>query len=98
MSGGHFNYKQYELGWIADEIEQTIVNNGKKKDYKVESWEKDTYPCYPPEVIEKFREAVNKVKEAQIYINRVDWLLSGDDGNETFLKRLNDDLTKLYGK
>lgn len=98
MSGGHFNYKQYELGWIADEIEQTIVNNGKKKDYKVESWEEDAYPCYPPEVIEKFREAVNKVKEAQIYINRVDWLLSGDDGNETFLKRLNDDLTKLYGK
>ena len=27
MSGGHFNYKQYEIGYIADEVEQLIITN-----------------------------------------------------------------------
>ena len=27
MSGGHFDYKQYEIENIADEIEQIILNN-----------------------------------------------------------------------
>jgi hypothetical protein len=27
MSGGHFQYKQYEFGQIADEIEQIILDN-----------------------------------------------------------------------
>jgi len=27
MSGGHFNYTQYQLTQIADDIEQLIVDN-----------------------------------------------------------------------
>ena len=28
MSGGHFNYDQYKIGYIADEVEQLIRDNG----------------------------------------------------------------------
>ena len=31
MSGGAFNYDQYKIGYIADEIEQTIRNSGREK-------------------------------------------------------------------
>ena len=31
MSGGAFEYNQYKIGYIADEIEQYIRNNGKEK-------------------------------------------------------------------
>ena len=51
-----------------------------------------TYYEYPPEVIDKFKEAVSIIRRAGIYMHRVDWLLSGDDGDDTFLERLKKDL------
>lgn len=53
---------------------------------------------YPIEVIEKFKEAVDILRKAEIYAHRVDWLLSGDDGEDTFLKRLERDLENLKNK
>jgi hypothetical protein len=47
------------------------------------------------EVIEKFKEAVIILRKAAIYTQRIDWLLSGDDEEETFLKRLKKDLKEL---
>jgi hypothetical protein len=96
MSGGHFDYKQYEISRISDEIEQLIEINGKKREGRIESWEGDYHYEYPPEIVQKFKEAVSHLRVAQIYAHRVDWLISGDDGEESFLRRLNEDLTKIY--
>jgi hypothetical protein len=30
-----------------------------------------------------------------VYAHRVDWLVSGDDGEESFMKRFDEDLNKL---
>lgn len=87
MSGGHFNYKQYELGYIVDEIEQQIINN----DLHKEAWD----PLYSKETIAEFRNAIYYLKKAQIYAQRVDWLLSADDGEDTFHSRLREELSKL---
>jgi hypothetical protein len=108
MSGGHFNYDQYKIGYIADSIEQEIERNGREKtreEMKSEGWKDpnwyERYPEdkfhyeYPPEVIEQFKIAVRKLREAQVYAHRVDWLLSADDGEESFLRRLKEDLSKL---
>ncbi len=108
MSGGHFNYDQYKIGYIADSIEQEIERNGREKtreEMKAEGWkdpnwyekypEDKFYYEYPPEVIEQFKVAVKKLREAQVYAHRVDWLLSSDDGEESFLRRLKEDLEKL---
>jgi hypothetical protein len=108
MSGGAFDYNQYKIGYIADQIEQTIIKNGLEKtqeELKNESWRDDSwyekYPedlfhyKYPDEVIEKMKEAVKALKIAQEYAQRVDWLLSGDDGEESFLSRLKENLKKI---
>lgn len=95
MSGGHFDYNQHRIREISDSVEQIIRNNGKKKNYKVSSWEDEYYYEYPPEVIEKFKEGLDILKKAEVYAQRIDWLVSGDDGNETFLERLKEDLNKL---
>jgi hypothetical protein len=108
MSGGRFQYKQYEINYIADQIEHEVLTNGKKKtddELKEEGWRdpdwykkypEDLYHYeYPKEVIEKFKEAVIVLRKAAVYAQRVDWLLSGDDGEETFLERLKKDLDKL---
>jgi hypothetical protein len=34
MSGGCFDYDQYKIGYIADEIEKIIERNGRKKAMK----------------------------------------------------------------
>jgi MoxR-like ATPase len=107
MSGGAFNYDQYKIGYIADQIEEVIVKNGLEKtpEELKEHWiDPDWYKKYPEdlfhykypdEVIEKMKEAVKALKIAQVYAQRVDWLLSGDDGEESFLRRLDDELKKL---
>ena len=48
---------------------------------------------YPPEVLEKIKEGLDILKKAEIYTQRIDWLVSGDDGPETFLERLKEDLS-----
>jgi len=108
MSGGAFNYDQYKIGYIADEIEQLIIKNGKEKtpeELKNEGWKDPNwykkYPEdkfhyeYPDEVIEEFKRAVKILREAEVYAQRVDWLVCGDDGEETFLERLKNDLNRL---
>ena len=95
MSGGHFDYHQYRIREIADTVEDIIRKNGKKKEYEIENyWEDEYYYEYPPEVIEKFKEGLEFLRKAEIYAQRIDWLVSGDDGPETFLERLKEDLNK----
>jgi len=103
MSGGRFEYKQFEIGQIADEIENYLRNMGKKMEDPIfsEEYMAKHYPegmfhtDYSKETKEKFRYAVKLLREAHVYVQRIDWLLSGDDGEETFHERLKADLQKL---
>jgi hypothetical protein len=96
MSGGTFEYRQYQIGYIADVIEDSILNNGKERPEKPRyDWDSTHYPEYPDEIIDKFKEAVKIIRTAQIYAQRIDWLMAGDDGEESFLKRLQEDLEEL---
>lgn len=81
MSGGHFDYDQYRIRGIWGKIEREIEANDGPDGCEL-----------PDEVLEKFREAVEVLKKAEIYTHRIDWLLSSDDGVETFLRRLKADL------
>jgi len=107
MSGGHFDYDQYKIGYMAESIEKLIERNGREKtkeELKDENWRDpewyEKYPedlChykYPDEVIEEFKKGVELLKQAEVYAHRIDWLVSGDDGEESFLKRLKEDLNK----
>ena len=92
MSGGHFNYKQYELGHMADEIEQLILDNGSEE--VDEYGDRKSYD-YSPETIEAFNYARIALLHVQIYVQRIDWLVSGDDGEDSFHKRLEADFDAL---
>lgn len=50
---------------------------------------------YTEATLAEFRKAVEILKQAEVYAQRIDWLLSGDDGEESFHERLKDDLGKL---
>ena len=50
---------------------------------------------YSPKTIEEFQKGLKLLKEADVYLRRIDYLLSGDDGEENFHERLKEDLEEL---
>ena len=107
MSGGHFEYNQYGIRDIWEEIQNILDKQGRRlpedelygsKDYYSEYPEEELYPTYSPEVQGVFIDAINLLKRAEIYAQRIDWFLSGDDGEESFLKRLKEELDELNNK
>lgn len=108
MSGGHWDYLQYRFTDVIEDIKHEINKSGKpktKEELKEESWrgpdwydkfpEDLTHHKYPDEIIEEFKKGLELIEKAQVYMQRIDWLLSGDDGNESFIERLKEDLNKL---
>ena len=89
MSGGHFDYKQYELGRIADEIEQIILGNDSTE---IDQWGSKKGYGFAPETIAEFKKGLDILRQAEIYAQRIDWLVSGDDGEDSFHSRLKHDL------
>ena len=74
----------WTIARIADDVEQLIKNNGR------EPW------CdFGPETMSKFQEAVRLLRQAHIYAHRIDYLVSGDDGEDSFHERLAGDLNKV---
>ena len=92
MSGGYFNYDQHRIGNIADDID-TLINSNDSEER--DRWGDRLGHGYPPEVIARFREAVSALRRAEVYAQRVDWLVSGDDGEGAFLERLAEELGAL---
>jgi wyosine [tRNA(Phe)-imidazoG37] synthetase (radical SAM superfamily) len=89
MSGGHFNYTQYQLTQIADDIEQLIVDNDNGE---WNEWGDVTGHNYTAETISAFQTAVEMLRQSYIYVRRVDWLVSGDDSEKDFHTRLRKEL------
>ena len=108
MSGGRFNYKQWHIDNIADQIEQEVILSGKpiprnRWDYheRLEYEETHKQPmnyAYPEPTLRRMEEAVYALKRAAIYAQRTDYLLSGDDGEESFEERLQKELADLNSK
>ena len=104
MSGGFFEYDRYRIGRMADSIEQELIKQGKQKPKDELFRTEDFYKQYPEDkffttyslmVQQKLKEAVNALRIAEIYAHRVDWFLSGDDGEDNFPERLSSDLEEF---
>lgn len=92
MSGGHFNYAQHSIQDIADSIGEVIRDNDSEERNE---WNERKGHGYTPETIAEFKNAIIIMRVAYIYAQRCDWLLSCDDGEDTFHKRLKDELSKI---
>lgn len=92
MSGGHFDYDQYRIDQIAEDISQIIRNN---KNEERDEWGSKRGYFFPDEVIEEFKKAVQILDTAYVYVQRIDYLLSGDDGEDSFHSRLKEELNSL---
>ena len=111
MSGGHFDYRQFHIEQITNEIEQTILKAGREipEDVLKREWYgygfgydydniEKFYPDYSSKTIAIMKRAVYVLRMAYIYAQRIDWMLSGDDGEESLAERLAEELDELRKK
>lgn len=88
MSGGRFEYIQYRVDDAANKVAQVISDCGKEDElgYGVD---------YSDKTKSRFAECELMLRKAAVMLQRVDWLVSGDDSEETFHERLESDLKEL---
>jgi hypothetical protein len=98
MSGGHFRYINRFFDEVAEEIERLVRDND------LPAVDGDPYRYNPdeprgfgfsPEVLVRFREAAATCRRAAVMANRVDYLVSADDGEDNFMQRWDHDLAAL---
>lgn len=83
MSGGHFYYIQYRINDAVEQMEADLAN----PDSYANSMEQD--------IRDSLMLCLARLKEASIRLQRADWLLSGDDGEESYRRRLAADLEAM---
>lgn len=88
MSGGHFDYVQHRLHDVADQIRLLIECNNVPDEY-------DYCRNYSEQTINAFILGLKKVEEAEVFIQRIDWLVCGDDGEDDFMSRLMEELAVI---
>jgi hypothetical protein len=87
MSGGHFDYDQYKISQIIETL-KTSISNLDNPEY-AEGFEN-------AELLRReFNTGLIYLELAFVYAQRIDWLLSGDDGEESFHCRLQENLSQL---
>ena len=91
MSGGHFAYVQFRMEDIAVEIDELVEQNDVPG-------RDDFCNSFPEKIIERFKVAAHTIRRAQEMAQRVDWLVSGDDGEESFMSRWDNEVRSCYNK
>ena len=73
----------------------SFVGDTNYKEYYEKYPEEKFWHKYSDEVIEEFKIAVEFLRTAYVYAQRIDWLVSNDDDEDSFLKRLEEELLKI---
>jgi hypothetical protein len=103
MSGGNFLYSQdrFENEFVEpfaklvkkmEEYRELLPENLPKGKYGDVVWEAGLAQEVSNETFKEFRKALLVMRTAVAYAHRIDWFLSGDDSEESFHKRLKEDL------
>ena len=85
MSGGAFEYQDIRLDDIADVLRTKIAKCRKGHEYN----------DYPERFLNEMIAVYRKTRELKVILQRIDWVLSGDDGVDTYFQRLVEDLNDL---
>jgi hypothetical protein len=86
MSGGHFDYQENYLGYIAEQLEQDIEFN----DVEYDSSKPIDTPYgfqHQPETMEYLKIMVDELNRLQELLHEYDYAISGDSSIEQFLEK-----------
>lgn len=107
MSGGALDYVFGRIETAAEDVEQYIdrIERGEDDEYfKPQEYYMKLYPdrkeftdgkLLKEAVLSRLRDAVKALRVAAVYAIRAEWLMSSDDGWESFIQRTDKELEKL---
>lgn len=85
MSGGHFDYNCFKIAQFAEDLQDEIIlNNDESKDELGDSRGHQ----YSEETIEILQDCQKVIELAGKMAQDIEWLYSGDIGEESFRKKI----------
>lgn len=95
MSGGSFGYKQHHILDLIEQMDEILTRVEKEPSNEFECNSLKNYI----DDIDSFKSVVitniQHLKMAHLYTQRLDWFVSGDDGEESFYERIQEDIESL---
>lgn len=104
-----FLYKgQLAIRILVDDITQIMLNAGRPIPYDPNSYwpvvegeikfRNETYPNYERTTLDVMKQAIHALQKADIYVELLSKVLSGDEGEDDLVALLNEDLTEFEKK
>jgi hypothetical protein len=90
MSGGHFDYGCFRISQFADELQHEIDINDVKD---LDEWGDNIGKGYEKETMDRIIAAHAIIEKAGKLAREIEWLYSGDHGEDSF-NRLIDEILK----
>lgn len=107
MSGGALDYVYGRIETAAEDVEdyiEKIVRGDEDEHFKPHSYYLEHYPdrkefadgkLLKEAVLSRLRDAAKALRMAAVYAVRAEWLMSSDDGWESFILRTDKELKEL---
>ncbi len=81
MSGGSFDYKCFAISQFAEELKNKIDENNREDEYGYAH-------NFSPRTIVALEKSQQLIERVGKIAKEVEWLYSGDTGEDTFLERM----------
>ena len=92
MSGGHFNYDCFAVSRFADDLRHELdINDSQEKD----SYGGNVGAGYSKKTVAALKQCHAVIVLAGDMAKEIEWLYSGDHGEESFLKLVRPTLKKI---
>jgi hypothetical protein len=90
MSGGHFDYDDSRLDYLADQLEQDIKYNAVPWDNPIKEDDDEEYYGFQLETktIEYLKGVARQLRELRRVLHEYDYAVSGDTCEKTFQERV----------
>ena len=95
MSGGHFDYKCFEVSRFAEMVEMTIEERSVRRETKITPDYTEVIEPLPSDLLQKLTVFVDVMKACGDMAKDIEWCMSGDTGEYDLLKDLNAGFTKM---
>ena len=94
MSGGHWDGRQFCMNMIADDLEDLVEKND---DDTLDDWGNRKGKGYSPKTLERIKKTALALRALERAVHHIDYLLSGDHGEDTFDKAWRRDVESKGG-
>jgi hypothetical protein len=94
MSGGHYDYKCFEVSQFAEMVAMTIKERSEHRDVDHGGYIEHR-TALPKPLLDKMQVFVNVMRKCAEMAKDIEWMMSGDTGEESCLRDLHAGLVEI---